>query len=317
MTEKIKIGISSCLLGERVRYDGGHKIDHYLVNTFGQYVEWISVCPEVEYGLPVPREPMYLIGDPKAPRLVTRKTGIDHTDGMLQWTQRKLKELEKEELCGFIFKSKSPSSGMKGVEIFTKSGTLSQSGTGIFARAFMEHFPLIPVEDEYRLHNLNLRENFIERVFVFQRWRNFLKNKRKILDLINFHTEHELLLMAHSPKHYTTLNRFIADINQQKKGGNIFQEYIEILMEGLRLLATVKKNTRVLLYITRYLNKHLISRERQDLLDVINYYQAGLVPLIVPITLLKYYIHKFDDPYLKKQHYLNPHPVELMLRNHA
>ena len=146
MENKIKLGISSCLLGEKVRYDGGHKLDHYLRDTLGQYVDWVPVCPEVEYGLPVPREAMHLSGTPDTPRLVTSRTGIDHTDGMKRWTGHRLNELEKEGLCGFIFKSRSPSSGIKGVKVYTSSGMPGKSGAGIFGGAFIEHFPLLPVE---------------------------------------------------------------------------------------------------------------------------------------------------------------------------
>ena len=173
--EKIKIGISSYLLGEKVRYDGGHKLDRYITDTLGQFFEWVPVCPEVEYGLSVPREAMHLIGNPGSPRLVTIHTGIDHTEGMLKWAKKKLKELEKERLCGFIFKSKSPSSGIGGVKVYTPSGMPSQKGVGIFGGAFIQYFPLIPVIDEGRLHDPNLRENFIERVFVYKRWKEFLE----------------------------------------------------------------------------------------------------------------------------------------------
>src|SRR5512135_121000 len=169
--EKIKLGVSSCLLGEKVRYDGGHKLDHYITETLGRYVDWVPVCPEVEYGLPVPREAMHLSGTAEAPRLVGSRTGVDHTDGMNMWARQRLDELEKERLCGFIFKSRSPSSGMRGVKVYGGSGRPSNSGIGIFAAAFMQRFPLVPVEDEGRLHDPSLRENFIERVFVLRRWK--------------------------------------------------------------------------------------------------------------------------------------------------
>lgn len=162
MTDKIKIGISSCLLGKKVRYDGEHKQDHYLTNTLGKYVEWVSVCPEVEYGLPVPREPMRLVGDPQAPRLVTINTGTDHTDGMLKWARSRLKELERENLCGFIFKSRSPCSGYKCVDVHSSTGI--RRGSGIFVAAFIKHFPLIPVEDEVRLQDPKVLKNFMKQI---------------------------------------------------------------------------------------------------------------------------------------------------------
>ena len=167
MSKKIRIGISSCLLGNKVRYDGEHKQDHYLADTLGRYVEWIPVCPEVEYGLPVPREPMRLEGDPKAPRLVTIKTGTDHTDGMLKWASSRLKELERDNLSGFIFKNRSPSSGYVGVNVYSPTGI--RRGIGIFAGAFIKHFPHLPVEDEVRLQDPKVLEKFIKRVLTMKR----------------------------------------------------------------------------------------------------------------------------------------------------
>lgn len=314
--EKIKIGISSCLLGENVRYDGGHKWDRYITDTLGQFFEWVPVCPEVEYGLPVPREAMHLIGTPDSPHLVTVRTGIDHTEDMLEWVAKKLKKLEKEELCGFIFKSRSPSSGISGVKVYTSSGMPGKKGAGIFGGAFTRHFPIIPVIDDGRLHNLSLRENFIERVFVYRRWKEFLKKGGSVRDLISFHTEHKLIILSHSPKHFSALGQLIAAATKFKLD-DLLSEYIRLFMEGLSLIATLKKNTDVLLHIMGYFKKHLSSDDKQELLEVIELYHKGYVPLIVPITLIKHYIRTFDALYLKRQYYLNPHPIELMLRNHV
>ncbi len=169
MKKKIKIGISSCLIGENVRYDGGHGRDSYLSDTLVNYVKWVPVCPEVEYGLSTPREPMRLIGNPDAPRLVTISTGIDHTDGMQEWAEDRIKKLEREDLCGFVFKSRSPSSGYRDVKVYSSKGVPVMSGRGIFAAAFLMHFPDIPVEDEERLNDPMLRENFVERIFIYSR----------------------------------------------------------------------------------------------------------------------------------------------------
>jgi uncharacterized protein YbgA (DUF1722 family)/uncharacterized protein YbbK (DUF523 family) len=316
MERRITIGISSCLLGENVRYDGGHKLDHYLVDTLGSYVRWVPVCPEVEYGLPVPREAMRLVGDPASPRLVTRSSGKDHTEGMQRWAERKMKDLEERGLCGFIFKSRSPSSGFKGVKVYSGSGMPARSGRGIFAAAFIKHFPIIPVEDDGRLHDPQLRENFIERVFVFQRWKGFLESGPSVKGLVEFHTRHKLLLMAHSPKHYTLLGRLVAKGAPLKKDG-MLSTYITLLMEGLKLIATVKKNTNVLSHISGYFREQLEPGEKDELVQLIENYHKGLVPLIVPITLIQHYVRKFDEPYLKNQYYLAPHPLELMLRNHV
>ncbi|MEW5910484.1 MAG: DUF523 domain-containing protein, partial [Thermodesulfobacteriota bacterium] len=174
MNDSIKIGISTCLLGENVRYDGGHKLDRFLTDTLGQYVSYVPVCPETECGLGIPREAMRLVGDPGSPRLVTIRSRIDHTDQMIEWGKQKMEDLEKENLCGFIFKSNSPSSGMERVKVYDEKGMPAKSGVGIFSRIFMERFPLIPVEDEGRLHDPALRENFIERIFTLKRWRDVL-----------------------------------------------------------------------------------------------------------------------------------------------
>jgi uncharacterized protein YbgA (DUF1722 family)/uncharacterized protein YbbK (DUF523 family) len=314
--EKIKLGISTCMLGGNVRYDGGHKLDHYLKDTLGKHVDWVPVCPEVEYGLPIPREAMRLVGTPDSPRLLTIRSRKDHTEGMNQWAKKRLKELEGEDLCGFIFKSKSPSSGYRGVKVYSESGMPSQKGTGIFAGAFLKHFPLIPVEDDGRLHDPQLRENFIERVFVFKRWKKFLKERADRGGLVSFHTDHKLLLMSHSQKHYSGLGRAVAGSKKGKKD-ELFIQYITKLMDGLKLIATVKKNTNVLMHTVGYFRERLNADEKAELLEVIENYHKGLIPLIVPVTLINHYVRKYDEPYLKRQHYLNPHPAELMLRNHV
>lgn len=312
---KIRIGISACLLGNKVRYDGGHKHDPYVTDTLGQFFDYVPVCPEVEYGLSVPREPMHLAGSVEDPRLVTIHTGVDHTAGMKEWAAEKLDELARQGLCGYIFKTKSPSSGMRAVKVYVGSGPPVHRGVGIFAAAFMKRFPLIPVEDEGRLHDPGLRENFIERVFVFERWRRFTDNKPSLGGLVDFHTRHKLLVMAHSPKHLSALGRLVG--NAKGYGQDLSNAYIETLMEGLRLIATSRKNTNVLHHITGYFKKDLSSDEKKELLEVIEWYRRGLMPLVVPVTLLNHYVRRYDKPYLNGQYFLNPHPVELMLRNHV
>jgi uncharacterized protein YbgA (DUF1722 family)/uncharacterized protein YbbK (DUF523 family) len=314
--DKIKLGISTCLLGEKVRYDGSHQLDHFLTDTLGRYVKWVPVCPEVEYGLPVPREALRLAGTPESPRLVTVRTGIDHTEGMMRWAQIRLSQLEKEDLCGFVFKSRSPSSGMRGVKVYTPTGISSNKGTGIFAAEFMRQSPLMPFEDDGRMHDPELRENFIERIFVFKRWKEFKEKGGYLRDLIDFHSDHKLLILAHSPKHYTTLGRLVA-VAKKYRPDKLHNAYLSTLMEGLRSIATTKKNTNVLTHILGYFKKYLSQDDRHELLEVIETYHKGLVPLIVPIMLLKHYVRKHDEPYLRRQHYLNPHPIELMLRNHV
>jgi uncharacterized protein YbgA (DUF1722 family)/uncharacterized protein YbbK (DUF523 family) len=321
IVEKIRIGVSSCLLGEKVRYDGGHKLDRYITETLGQYFEYIPVCPEVEYGLPTPRESLRLVGDPVAPRLVTVRTGVDHTEGMKRWAEGRLDQLGREEISGFIFKSRSPSSGLRDVKIYPPSGIPTNNGVGLFAVAFVRRNPLTPVIDDGRLHDPGLRETFIDAVSVFRRWHEFM---REVGDserhggpkkLVALHTDLKYMILAHSPKHYTMLGRLVATAGLHT--ADDLAAYGRLLMEGLRLHATRPKNTNVLLHIAGYFKKHLSADEKEELLGVIGGYHKGYVPLIVPVTLINHYVRKYDEPYLKRQVYLNPHPIELMLRNHV
>ena len=316
MEPKVKLGISSCLLGHKVRYDGGHKLDRYLANTLGEYAEFVPVCPEVECGFPIPRESLRLVGDPARPRLVTTRTGQDFTDTMARWASRRVAELEREDLCGYIFKSGSPSSGMQGVKIYDANGVPSNRGVGMFAMAFTKHFPLLPVEQESRLHDPRLRENFIERIFAFQRWRNLVEKRKSRGNLVDFHTRHKLQVLSHSPKLHQAMGRLVALAKEQALS-ELYEQYQGLFMKALSLVATVKKNASVLMHMMGYFKKQLTSDEKQELLEIIERYRKEYVPLVVPITLMKHYVRKYDQPYLKVQHYLNPHPAELKLRNHV
>lgn len=316
METKFRIGISSCLLGNEVRWNSGHKLDKYLAHTLGQFVEYVPVCPEVEAGFGVPRESFRLVGDPDSPRLVTFKSKTDHTDRMLTWTQKRVGELEKEELCGFIFKSDSPSSGMIRVKVYNEKGMPHKVGIGMFARAFMEHFPLIPVEDDGRLNDPVIRENFILQIFTMKRWRDNLARKRGIGNLVDFHTLNKLLMLSHSPKHYRLMGKLVAE-GKKMPLGDLYDQYQLLLMEALKLETTIRKNINVLQHLMGYFKKQLSGDEKQELLEAFDQYRSEYVPLIVPITLINHYVRKYDQPYLKQQTYLNPHPVELKLRTHV
>lgn len=315
--DKIRLGISTCLLGENVRFDGGHKLDRYLRDTLGAYVEYVPVCPEVECGMGVPRESMHLEGDPGRPRLVTTRTGKDLTERMEAWARRRVAELEKENLCGFVFKSDSPSSGMERVKVYSGKGSQPvRQGIGIFARTFMERFPLLPVEEEGRLHDPVLRENFIERIFACKRWGEAAAAGRKAASLVKFHSAHKLLLLSHSEKHYREMGKLVARAGTIP-ARELFALYETLLMEALRLKATPAKNANVLQHMAGYFKKQLSAGERQELQEVIGEYRRGDIPLVVPVTLIRHYVRKYDEPYLKDQVYLHPHPQELKLRNHA
>ncbi|MCG6894252.1 MAG: DUF523 and DUF1722 domain-containing protein [Desulfobacteraceae bacterium] len=316
MEEKVRIGISTCLLGEPVRWNGGHSRDRFITDTLGQYFEWVPVCPEVECGLPVPRETLRQVGDPENPRLVTTKTGVDHTERMLEWAAKRVRQLEKEGLCGFIFKSKSPSSGMERVKVYNAKGHPENKGVGMFARAFMNHFPLVPVEEEGRLHDPRLRENFIEAVFVLRRWRETVRAGNTMGNLVDFHTRHKLLLLAHNPAMYKEMGKMVAG-GKKLPPDELYADYEKKLIAALRLKATARKNVNVLQHLLGYFKKELSADEKKELLDIIDQYRQGNVPLIVPITLVNHYVRKYDQPYLRQQVYLQPHPVDLKLRNHV
>jgi uncharacterized protein YbbK (DUF523 family) len=249
VTRPIRVGISSCLLGQAVRFDGGHKRDTFLVETFGRFVEWLPVCPEVECGLGTPRESMRLVRVENEVRLLTVKTAVDLTSQLVGYAQQRVRELEPAQLCGFVFKKDSPSCGLERVKVYEGTSLPNRSGRGLFASALVERFPNLPVEEEGRLSDARLRENFVERVFAYARLRDLFDRPWDLGALVRFHTAHKLILMAHSPEAYQRLGR--------------------------------------------------------------------LVPLIVPITLVRHYVRVHNESYLAGQLYLEPHPKELMLRNHV
>ena len=316
MEKKFRIGISSCLLGNEVRWNSGHKLDKYLTRTLGQFVEYVPVCPEVEAGFGVPRESFRLVGDPDTPRLITFKSKTDHTDRMLAWATKRVKELAKEDLCGFIFKSDSPSSGMIRVKVYNEKGMPHKVGIGMFARAFMAQFPLLPVEDDGRLNDPSIRENFILQIFTMKRWRDNLARKQSMGSLVDFHTRNKLLILSHSQKHYRLMGKLVA-AGKKMPIKELYHQYQILLMEALKLKTTIRKNTNVLQHLMGYFKKELSGDEKQELLEIFEQYRSEYVPLIVPITLINHYVRKYDQPYLKQQTYLNPHPLELKLRNHV
>jgi len=315
MPTPIKIGVSACLLGEHVRYDGGHKHDRYITDILGKYFSFVPVCPEVGCGLPIPRESMRLEGDPANPRLMTGKSRQDKTEQMAAYCASRVRELEDEDLCGFIFKKDSPSSGLFRVKVYN-NGVALKNGSGLFAAAVARHFPLLPMEEEGRLNDMFIRENFIERIFSYRRWKDFLSAEPTLGKLIGFHTAHKLLMMAHSPQIYRNMGTLVAH-GRELKTDELFQRYEELFMKGLALHATVKKNTNVLQHIMGYFKRELSPAEKSEMLEVIEQYHNHLLPLIVPITLLKHYVSKYDQEYLAGQVYLSPHPSQLMLRNHV
>jgi len=313
--DKLRIGVSSCLLGHKVRYDGQHKQDSYITDILGQYAEFVPVCPETECGLPVPREAMHLTGDIDRPRLVTIRSGIDLTDKMKKWADVKLDMLEKEKLCGFIFKSKSPSSGRYHVKVYPANGIPVKQGTGIFAAALVERFPLLPVEEEGRLNDRVLRENFIDKIMVFGRWREYEEHDGSMPGLLDFHSRHKYMLMAHSPESVTAIGQIAASYNRRNLN-EIRTRYLEGLMKTLDYKVTSKKNRNVMMHLMGYFKKNLSSAEKLELLELMDHYVDGLLPLLAPLTMLRHYSRKYDCEFLQNQYYLNPSSAELNLKYH-
>lgn len=312
---RVRLLVSACLLGDKVRYDGQHKYDPFLVEMLGPFVEWERVCPESDCGMPTPRPSMHLVGDPRAPRLVSR-TGVDLTEQMRRFTEDRLRKLEDVELCGYVCKKDSPSSGMTRVKVYNESGTAERVGAGLFTAAFMARFPLVPVEEEGRLHDSRLRESFIERVFCRRRWLDLVAGGKQRGRLVDFHADHKFLLLAHGRPGYTALGRLVASAKEHRPEA-LFAAYEKGFMAALGQRTTVKKVTDVLQHMLGFFKDQLTRDEKAELLETIDAYRGGMVPLIVPLTLIKHYVRKYEVAYLARQVYLSPYPAELMLRNHV
>jgi uncharacterized protein YbgA (DUF1722 family)/uncharacterized protein YbbK (DUF523 family) len=316
VSDRIIMGVSSCLLGNNVRYDGNHKRDHYLCDTLGRFVSWIPVCPETECGLPVPREPMRLIGDSSHPRLVAKVSGGDYTEQMRKWVHFKLMELKNKNLCAFIFKSKSPSCGVNAIKMCDKTSIRDFEGRGIFAQSFIDNFPLVPVTDDNQIYDLQERENFIDKIFVYKTWRELLQRDHNINSLIAFHTKCKLLIMAHSPQLLKKLGALMSN-TKPIEPEILYCTFEKILIKALETRATTKKHVNVLQHSMGYFKRQLTFPEKREIMDYIDKYSKGAIPLIVPVLLLCHFIKKYPEPYLRDQYYFNPHPLELNLRNHA
>lgn len=313
LVRRIPVGVSSCLLGEPVRFDGGHKHNSYVAQTLRQFFDFVSVCPEVGIGLSTPRPPIRLVGDPHHPRAVgVKDPSLDVTEALAAYAHRMVAELG--HVRGYIFKRASPSCGMERVKVYNATGMSEGTGSGIYARAIMCALPLLPVEEEGRLSDPVLRENFIERVFVYDRWQALREAGLTPARLVEFHTEHKFIVMTRGQVYYQQLGRLVA-----RAGADGFAElceqYIRELMRTLTQKATRKRHTNVLMHLLGYLKKNIEAQDKDELLGLIDAYRHGRVPLVVPLTLLKHHLRRHPNPYLLRQYYLSPHPEELMLRN--
>jgi uncharacterized protein YbgA (DUF1722 family)/uncharacterized protein YbbK (DUF523 family) len=314
--EPIRIGVSACLLGHEVRFDGGHKRDRFLTDTFGRFVEWVPVCPEEEAGFGTPREAMRLVESDGRLRLLTVKTAIDLTERMERYAQQRVERLARETLCGYVLKKDSPSCGNERVKVYNAHRVPTRSGQGLFAAALHAKLLFLPVEEEGRLSDPRIRDNFVERVFAYRRLRTLFEARWTVGSLVRFHTAHKLALMAHSVVAYNELGRLVARAKALPRPV-VEAQYSEGFMTALQIIATPRRHTNVLQHMAGYFKKGLEPAGRAELMATIEDYRLGLVPLIVPITLVRHYVRRFNVEYLAGQTYLEPHPKELMLRNHV
>ncbi len=312
----LRVGVSACLLGEKVRFDGGHKRDGFLADTLGRFVEWVPVCPEVEAGLGTPREPIRLTRREGQTRLVTVKTGVDHTARMADYARRKVGALAALDLSGYVLKKDSPSCGMERVKVYDVHGSPARTGRGVFAEALLARHPDLPVEEEGRLSDPRLRENFVERVFAYRRLRDLFGGRWSVGALVRFHTAHKLVLLAHATTAYQALGRLVAGAAPLPRA-DLQSSYQSAFMQALSIVATPRRHANVLLHAAGYFKKTLDDESRHELLGAIEDYRQGLVPLIVPITLVRHHVRRLGVEYLAGQVYLEPSPKELMLRNHV
>jgi uncharacterized protein YbgA (DUF1722 family)/uncharacterized protein YbbK (DUF523 family) len=313
----ILVGISACLLGQRVRWDGGHKSDRFLIGTLGPYVQWLSVCPEVEVGLPVPRDTLRLVRRGDEVRMIMPRRGTDHTEEMRAFAERTVRALADRDLCGFVLKKDSPTCGVARVRVYPeKGGSATRNGRGLFAEELIRRMPNLPVEEEGRLCDQGLRENFVERLFAYRRLKSLFAARWRVADLVAFHTAHKLLLMAHSPAAYARLGRLVAAAKAEPRAA-MRDRYEREFMAALSVLATPGRHANVLRHMLGYVSKALDRDQRAEIDELIEDYRRELVPLLAPLTLLRHHARRLKVGYLLGQVYLEPHPKEMMLRNHA
>ena len=312
---RVRIGISSCLLGEKVRFDGGHKKDAFLTSHFGRYVEWVPVCPEFEIGLGVPRESLRLVADGKNVRLVAPRSGLDHTKRMNSWTREHTGHLIDQQLCGYVLKRSSPSCGMERVKVYGSSNLLHREGRGLFAAGLQDRFPTLPMEEEGRLNDPRLRENFVSQVFCYQRWMDLVKEGLKRARILQFHARHKFLLMAHEQTGMRRLGNLIGQAERSVPARQLGAEYFDAFCAVMRHTPSRRNHTNVLQHLAGYFSEQLTTGDRAELSEVIDRYRTDRLPLIVPLTLIRHYVRKLNIEYLQDQIYLDPHPDELNLLN--
>ncbi|HEX4997095.1 MAG TPA: DUF523 and DUF1722 domain-containing protein [Terriglobia bacterium] len=311
---RVRVGISSCLLGACVRFDGGHKRDPFLTDSFGKYVEWIPVCPEVEMGLGVPRETLRLVERNGAARIVAPASGKDHTRAMSEWAGERLRQLDKEGLCGYVLKRGSPSCGLERVRVHHANGQVTKDGQGVYASHLVAEFPHLPIEEEGRLNDPRIRENFVSRVFSYQRWKTLCSEGAALSSLMTFHARHKYLLMSRNQAGASRLGALLGQWRSPEVGC-VYAEYIQGFMDVMAHTPSRRGHTNVLRHLAGYFSERLGPDDRAELTESIERYRRELLPLIVPVTMVRHYVRQFQIAYLQDQIYLDPHPHELMLLN--
>lgn len=316
-TATVRVGVSSCLMGQNVRVNGGHCRDRWLTDTLRRYVRFVPVCPEVEMGMPSPRPPMRLVRSEGAPRLVMTEGGEDRTDEMEAFARARLEKLAADDLHGYVLKKDSPTCGVFRVKVYDKNGSPSRDGQGVFARMLTERFPNLPVEEEGRLNDPVLRENFILRAFTRARFRTFARDDGSAGGLVDFHARHKYLLLAHDPERFRSMGRLVA----RAGSGNVWSvivEYERMLMAALAKRATRGRHVNALMHLAGFVKDEIDAEDKAELSRLIEEYRGGFVGLVVPLTLLRHLLRRHaPDSWASRQIYLEPYPGRLMLRNHA
>lgn len=317
-SEPVRVGVSACLLGTAVRFNGGHQRSSYIAESLGQFVHYVPVCPEVEIGLGTPREAIRLRrSDDGGPlQLIGSRTGTDHTEAMQQYSRRKLDQLAKLNLSGYIFAKNSPTCGVHRVRVYDQNGVPSRDGRGLFARAVVERWPLLPVEEDGRLNDPQLRESFLHRVFAYHRAQSLFASAWSLGDLVRFHTREKMLLLAHDPATYRRLGTLVAGAKWRPRD-EIAEEYLAGFMGGLSRVATAGSHFNALEHVVGFFKRLLGPAEKRELLQLMDDFRRRFVPLAVPLTLVRHYVASFQIAYLRDQTYLASHPRELMLQVHV
>ena len=313
LSRKPRIAVSACLMGIEVRYNGGHKESRLCSRILSEYFDFIPLCPEAAIGLGIPREPIRLVGDPQRPRAVgSVHSETDVTQALADYGNRMAGELT--DICGYIYMQKSPSCGLERVKVYQEGGRPAEDGRGIYAQAFCAQHPDLPVEEDGRLNDAVLRENFLTRVFAYAAWQELRQAGLTRRGLTEFHARYKYLLMAHNPSQYKVLGHLLGSMGKAD-AETVGPGYFSQLMAALKKCATRRTHTNVLQHLSGYLKQTLSADDKQEMLQVIGQYHQGIVPLVVPLTLIKHHFRQHPDPYIARQVYLQPHPENLSLRN--